>query len=60
MPEEQVHRFKAMTEVGDANRHDSLPVLHLLDFGRTRRRLAELAKARREFGQSILDNYRRM
>ncbi|PUZ67640.1 hypothetical protein GQ55_3G452100 [Panicum hallii var. hallii] len=64
MPEEQVLRFKAMTEAGlaaagAANRHDSLPVLRLLDFGRTRRRLAGLAKARRQFGQSILDDYRR-
>jgi hypothetical protein len=57
----QVLRFKAMTEAGlaaagAANRHDSLPVLRLLDFGR---RLAGLAKARRQFGQSILDDYRR-
>jgi hypothetical protein len=59
----QVLGFKAMTEAGlaaagAANRHDSLPVLRLLDFGRTRRRLAGLAKARRQFGQSILDDYR--
>nr|TKW29287.1 hypothetical protein SEVIR_3G385800v2 [Setaria viridis] len=64
MLEEQVLRFKAMTEAGlaaagAANWHDSLPLLRLLDFGRTRRRLAGLAKARREFGQSILDHYRR-
>jgi len=60
----QVLRFKAMTEAGlaaagAANRHDSLPLLRLLDFGRTRRRLAGLARARRQFGQSILDDYRR-
>ncbi|KAJ1266033.1 hypothetical protein BS78_08G120100 [Paspalum vaginatum] len=64
MPEEQVRQFRAMTEAGFAaagaeNRHDSLPVLRLLDFGRTRRRIAGIAKARREFGQSILDDYRR-
>jgi hypothetical protein len=64
MTEEQVRSFKEMTEAGlaaagAANRHDSLPVLRLLDFGRTRRRLAAIAKARREFGQSILDDYRR-
>ncbi|CAN6329623.1 unnamed protein product [Urochloa humidicola] len=64
MPEEQVLQFKAMTEAGlaaagAANRLDSLPVLRLLDFGRARRRLAGIATARRQFGQSILDGYRR-
>ncbi|CAL4905579.1 unnamed protein product [Urochloa decumbens] len=64
MPEEKVRRFRAMTEAGlaaagAANRHDSLPVLRLLDFGRTRRRLAGIAMVRRQFGQSILDDYRR-
>ncbi|WVZ90982.1 hypothetical protein U9M48_037219 [Paspalum notatum var. saurae] len=63
MPEEQVRRFKAMTEAGFAaagaeNRHDSLPVLRLLDFGRTARMLAGVAEARREFGQRMLDDYR--
>ncbi|CAN6338748.1 unnamed protein product [Urochloa humidicola] len=64
LPEEQVRRFKAMTEAGlaaagAANRLESLPVLRLLDFGRARRRLAGLAMARRQFGQSIVDDYRR-
>ena len=64
MTGDQVRRFREMTEAGlaaagAANRHDSLPVLRLLDFGRTRRRLAGIAEARRQFGQSILDDYRR-
>ncbi|KAL6623510.1 hypothetical protein ACP70R_033389 [Stipagrostis hirtigluma subsp. patula] len=64
MPEEQVLRFKAMTEAGfaaagAANRQDFMPVLRLLDFGRTARRLAGLAKARHQFGQSLVDEYRR-
>ncbi|CAN6338749.1 unnamed protein product [Urochloa humidicola] len=64
MPEEQVLLFKEMTKAGlvatgAANRLDSLPVLRLLDFGRTRRLLAGLAMARREFAQSIIDDYRR-
>jgi hypothetical protein len=59
-----VRRFREMTEAGlaaagAANRHDSLPVLRMLDFGRTRRRLAGIARARRQFGQSILGDYRR-
>ena len=48
-----------LAAAGAANRHDSLPVLRMLDFGRTRRRLAGIAEARRQFGQSILDDYRR-
>ncbi|CAN6334687.1 unnamed protein product [Urochloa humidicola] len=64
MPEEKVRRFREMTEAGlaaagAASRLDSLPVLRLLDFGRARRRLAGIAMARRQFGQSILDDYRR-
>ena len=64
MPAEQVLRFKEMTEAGfaaagAANRHDFLPVLRLLDFGRTAKRLAALAKARHRFGQSLIDEYRR-
>jgi len=64
MTGDQVRRFREMTEAGlaaagAANRHDSLPVLRMLDFGRTRRRLAGIAEARRQFGQSILDDYRR-
>ncbi|CAL4891357.1 unnamed protein product [Urochloa decumbens] len=63
MPEEQVLQFKEMTRAGlvatgAANRLDSVPVLRLLDFGRTRRRMAGLAMARQQFSQSILDNYR--
>ncbi|CAD6269541.1 unnamed protein product [Miscanthus lutarioriparius] len=63
MTGDQVRRFREMTEAGlaaagAANRHDSLPVLRMLDFGRTRRRLAGIAEARRQFGQSILDDYR--
>ncbi|XP_044947408.1 cytochrome P450 81Q32-like [Hordeum vulgare subsp. vulgare] len=65
MAEDEVLRFKAMTEAGfaaagAANRHDFLPLLRLLDFGRTRRRLAGLAKERYEFGQSLVDEYRRI
>lgn len=64
MTGEQVLRFKEMTEAGfaaagAANRHDFLPVLRLLDFGRTAKRLAALAKARHRFGQSLIDEYRR-
>ncbi|XP_062201782.1 cytochrome P450 81Q32-like isoform X1 [Phragmites australis] len=64
MPEEQVLRFKEITEAafaaaGAANRQDFLPVLRLLDFGRTAKRLTSLAKARHQFGQSLVDEYRR-
>ncbi|RCV19241.1 hypothetical protein SETIT_3G368600v2 [Setaria italica] len=64
MTEEQVRRFKEMTEAafaaaGAANRHDFLPALRLLDFGRTAKRLAAIAKARHRFGQSLIDDYRR-
>ncbi|CAL4898256.1 unnamed protein product [Urochloa decumbens] len=64
MPEEQVLRFKEMTRAGlvatgAANRLDSVPVLRLLDFGRTRRRMAGIAMTRQQFSQSILDDYRR-
>ncbi|TVU49431.1 hypothetical protein EJB05_00744, partial [Eragrostis curvula] len=64
MPEEKVLEFKEMTEAGfaaagAANRLDFLPALRLLDFGRTKKRLAGIAKARREFGQSLVDDYRR-
>jgi hypothetical protein len=60
----QVLQFKEMTEAafaaaGAANRQDFLPALRLLDFGRTRRKLADLAKARHQFGQSLVDEYRR-
>ncbi|XP_037437719.1 cytochrome P450 81Q32-like [Triticum dicoccoides] len=65
MAGDEVLRFKAMTEAGfaaagAANRHDFLPLLRLLDFGRTRRRLAGLAKERHEFGQGLVDEYRRL
>jgi hypothetical protein len=65
MPEDEVLRFKAMTEAtlaaaGSANRQDFLPFLRLLDIGRTGKRLAGLAKERHEFGQSLVDNYRRL
>ncbi|CAN6329624.1 unnamed protein product [Urochloa humidicola] len=64
MPEEQVLQFKTMTKAGlvatgAANRLDAVPVLRLLDFGRTRRMLAGLAMARQQFAQSIVDDYRR-
>ncbi|RCV19240.1 hypothetical protein SETIT_3G368500v2 [Setaria italica] len=64
MPEEQVLRFKAMTEAGWRLRGRRTGTTRCrcsgcFDFGRTRRRLAGLAKARRDFGQSILDHYRR-
>ncbi|KAK3136873.1 hypothetical protein QOZ80_5BG0444030 [Eleusine coracana subsp. coracana] len=65
MPEEKVVQFKEMTEAGfaaagAANRQDFLPALRLLDvFGKTRKKLAGLAKARHQFGQSIVDDYRR-
>ncbi|KAL6847297.1 hypothetical protein ACP4OV_023150 [Aristida adscensionis] len=64
MPDEQVLRFKAMTEAasaagGPANLQDFMPVLRLLDFGRTARRLAGLGKERHRFGQSLVDDYRR-
>jgi len=60
----QVLRLKAMTEAahaatGAANRHDFIPVLRLLDLGRTARKLAALAKERHQFGQSLVDDYRR-
>uniref|UniRef100_A0ACD5XHC6 Uncharacterized protein n=1 Tax=Avena sativa TaxID=4498 RepID=A0ACD5XHC6_AVESA len=65
MPEDEVLRFKAMTEAalaaaGSANRQDFLPLLRLLDFGRTGKRLAGLAKERHEFGQRLVDEYRRL
>ncbi|CAM0949321.1 unnamed protein product [Alopecurus aequalis] len=65
MPEDEVLRFKAMTEAalaaaGSANRQDFLPFLRLLDFGRTGKRLAGLAKERHEFGQRLVDEYRRL
>jgi hypothetical protein len=58
----QVLRFKEMTEAalaaaGAANRQDFLPVLRMLDFGRTAKRLAALAKERHQFGQSLIDEY---
>ncbi|CAN6334689.1 unnamed protein product [Urochloa humidicola] len=65
MTEEKVRRFREMTEAGfaaagAANRLDFLPpVMRMLDFGRTAKRLAALAMARREFGQSLVDDYRR-
>lgn len=64
MAEEDVLRFKAITEAGlaaagAANRQDFLPFLRLLDFGRARRRLAGIAKERHDFGQRIVDEYRR-
>ncbi|KAK3140092.1 hypothetical protein QOZ80_5AG0395700 [Eleusine coracana subsp. coracana] len=65
MPEEKVVQFKEMTEAGfaaagAANRQDFLPALRLLDvFGKTRKKLAGLAKVRHQFGQSIVDDYRR-
>jgi len=60
----QVLRLKAMTEAahaatGAANRHDFIPVLRLLDLGRTARKLAALAKERHQFGQSLVDDYKR-
>ncbi|CAN6356746.1 unnamed protein product [Urochloa humidicola] len=64
MEEEKVRRFKEMTEAGfaaagAANRLDFLPpVVRMLDFGRTAKKLAALATARREFGQSLVDDYR--
>uniref|UniRef100_A0ACD5Y0T6 Uncharacterized protein n=1 Tax=Avena sativa TaxID=4498 RepID=A0ACD5Y0T6_AVESA len=65
MPEDEVLRFKAMTEAalaaaGSANRQDFLPLLRLLDFGRTGKRLAGLAQERHEFGQRLVDEYRRL
>ncbi|KAG8049094.1 hypothetical protein GUJ93_ZPchr0009g1576 [Zizania palustris] len=64
MPEDDVLRFKTMTEAGfaaagAANRHDFLPAIRLLDFGRLKRRLAALAKERHDFGQRVVDEYRR-
>ncbi|KAL5205462.1 hypothetical protein ABZP36_033671 [Zizania latifolia] len=64
MAEDDVLRFKTMTEAGfaaagAANRHDFLPALRLLDFGRVKRRLAALAKERHDFGQRVVDEYRR-
>ncbi|EEE62450.1 hypothetical protein OsJ_17242 [Oryza sativa Japonica Group] len=64
LAEEDVLRFKAITEAGlaaagAANRQDFLPFLRLLDFGRARRRLAGIAKERHDFGQRIVDEYRR-
>ncbi|CAN6338750.1 unnamed protein product [Urochloa humidicola] len=65
MTEEQVRRFKEMTEAGfaaagAANRLDFLPAaMRMLDFGRTAKRLAAIAAARHEFGQSLIDGYRR-
>ncbi|KAG2621736.1 hypothetical protein PVAP13_3NG304018 [Panicum virgatum] len=58
MQQEEVLRLKAMTEAahaatGAANRHDFIPVLRLLDLGRTARKLAALAKERHQFGQSL-------
>jgi len=60
----QVLRFKAMTQAahaatGAANRHDFIPALRLLDLGRTARKLAALAKERHQFGQSLIDDYKR-
>ncbi|KAM3272438.1 hypothetical protein ACQJBY_042529 [Aegilops geniculata] len=65
MAEEDVRWFMALTEAGlaaagSANRQDFLPVLRLLDFGRTRRSLAGIAKERRDFGQRLIDEYRRL
>ena len=64
MAEEDVRRLMALTEAGfaaagAANRQDFLPAMRLLDFGRTRRRLASIAKERRHFGQRLIDEYRR-
>ncbi|CAN6357147.1 unnamed protein product [Urochloa humidicola] len=64
MPEEKVRRFKEMTEAGlaaagAANRQDFLPVMRLLDFGRTAKKLATIAGARNQFGQNLIDDYRR-
>ncbi|OEL36235.1 Cytochrome P450 81D11 [Dichanthelium oligosanthes] len=64
MHQEEMLRFKAMTEAahaatGAANRHDFIPVLRLLNFGRTARKLTALAKERHQFGQSLVDDYRR-
>ncbi|CAN6348584.1 unnamed protein product [Urochloa humidicola] len=64
MPEEQMRRFKEMTEAGlaaagAANRQDFLPVMRLLDLGRTAKKLAAIAGARNQFGQSLIDDYRR-
>ncbi|CAN6361951.1 unnamed protein product [Urochloa humidicola] len=64
MPEEKVRRFKEMTEAGlaaagAANRQDFLPVMQLLDFGRTAKKLAAIAGARNQFGQSLIDDYQR-
>ncbi|CAN6348247.1 unnamed protein product [Urochloa humidicola] len=65
MTEEKVRRFREMTEAGfaaagAANRLDFLPpMMRMLDFGRTAKKLAALATARREFGQSLVDDYRR-
>ncbi|XP_039841204.1 isoflavone 3'-hydroxylase-like [Panicum virgatum] len=64
MRPEEVLRFKAMTEAahaatGAANRHDFIPALRLLDLGRTARKLAALAKERHQFGQSLIDDYKR-
>ncbi|CAL4898257.1 unnamed protein product [Urochloa decumbens] len=59
MTEEQVRRLKEMTEAGfaaagAANRQDFLPAaLRVMDFGRTAKRLAGIATARHQFGQSL-------
>jgi len=49
----------AHAATGAANRHDFIPALRLLDLGRTARKLAALAKERHQFGQSLVDDYRR-
>ncbi|CAL4905582.1 unnamed protein product [Urochloa decumbens] len=65
MTEEQVRRLKEMTEAGfaaagAANRQDFLAAaLRVMDFGRTAKRLAGIATARHQFGQSLVDDYRR-
>uniref|UniRef100_A0A0D9Y0W7 Cytochrome P450 n=1 Tax=Leersia perrieri TaxID=77586 RepID=A0A0D9Y0W7_9ORYZ len=64
MGEADVARFKALTESalaasGAANRQDFLPFLRFLDFGRLSRRLAGIAKDRNDFGQGIVDDFRR-
>ncbi|KAF8692298.1 hypothetical protein HU200_039907 [Digitaria exilis] len=65
MAEDEVVGFKEMTEAGiaaagAANRLDFLPeVMRMMDFGRMAKRLAEVGKARQQFGQSLVDDYRR-
>ncbi|XP_040385510.1 cytochrome P450 81Q32-like [Oryza brachyantha] len=64
MADDDVLRFKALTEAalaaaGAANRQDFLPFLRVLDLGRVNRRLAGIAKERHDFGQRIIDEYRR-